>query len=406
MEQVRFTATYTHTQKNWFYITKCYRKPWLKGIFVFCVVCILLHGLLVPLRLMAPVQPLYYGILVAAGVIAFFRFRSAYRKELEVSKGEPWSSKIQVTDTGLRITYSFRDTPFECAFSDFTGIMRIKSLIVIHMDGNRRIVLDLATVNGGSREEFLEFLQKNCPALQGKPVRQVLSIRWMYPALVICSLICLFCSFHQPAIGDFKFMTIEESAAILEELDIPVAQEHIDAVRRVQQEYGLSEQGLWFGDFLLCAGIGKYDENMDWIPPAGGVYYFDMEAWEVGYMYTNFLNGVSAASFGELRFEDIEEDDSHVNFDDGTGYKTISFTFRGQRYSVKAEMMTDWYDHEALDKITDIINGTSSDKQLYFYFDGGQGIGVFYRDSAWVRTFEKTTGIPLTRDLRRLFMAY
>ena len=57
-------------------------------------------------------------------------------------------------------------------------------------------------------------------------------------------------------------------------------------------------------------------------PAANGVYSFDMEVLCEDTMYTEFLRSVSALSKGELVFENIEEDTSAVNWEEGTGSRT------------------------------------------------------------------------------------
>lgn len=403
MEQVRFTASYTNSRRNFNEFLDALCRQRLKVIQLAAVA--LVAGVVALSLIYTSGNLMSYLILLMAGLFGIYREEQLYRRSLEQNNGKVWSGKIQITDQGVRGEYSYGHTS-QCSFGVITDLRVTKSLAILSIGTQGNCTVDLRTLNGGTRQVFLAYIREKCPNIQE---HRVILKGWLpnsFRMIALLSAVGLAFTLYIDSWVPPRSRTVEEAAAVLEELEIPVAQEHIAQLQELRENYNLPEEGEWILDLLWYVGAGEYDENMIWIPPTGGVYTFDMEAWEVGYMYTNFLNGVSAASFGELVFEDIIEDNSGINFDDGSGYKTISFTFRGQRYSVKAEMMTDWYDHEALNEITDIINGAASDKQLYFYFDGGQGIGVFYRDSAWVRIFEKTTGIPLTRDLRRLFMAY
>jgi len=123
-----------------------------------------------------------------------------------------------------------------------------------------------------------------------------------------------------------------------------------------------------------------------------------MEAWEVSMMYTDFLTGVAAMSGGELEFTDIVEEDSNVNWEEGTGTKTVSFTFRGERYSLEAEMFYDWFDTGFLDEFARIVNGSGEEKKLWYLTDY-QLVNVFYQDDDWARQFRKQTGYSLANAI-------
>jgi hypothetical protein len=60
----------------------------------------------------------------------------------------------------------------------------------------------------------------------------------------------------------------------------------------------------------------------------------------------------------------------------------------------------DWFDLYAAADLADIVKAENTGKQLYFAFDGGQGVLVFYNTPQWRKAFEKATGIPLSDDPR------
>ena len=277
-------------------------------------------------------------------------------------------------------------------------------MLVLLLEGNKCTVLDLCSLNGGTLAEFLQFLQEKCPALEGKPVRHRNSLFWANWGILICAGICLVCSLIPGPAFQPRMMTVEESAAILEELEIPVGQVHIDMMLEDQQKYDLPERADWIPNLLFYAGFDFYDENLNDTPKTPGIYSFDIEAWDVGNMYTKFLNGLSEASEGALVFEDIVEDESFENLENGTGSKTISFTFRGERYTVEARMLADWMDTKALTEIAKVVNSSGKEKQLWFFSADGQVISVFYRDKAWANQFMRLTGHRLTNDLRWMLM--
>ena len=96
---------------------------------------------------------------------------------------------------------------------------------------------------------------------------------------------------------------------------------------------------------LTVLGQGEYDyENMTWTPYTNGVYTFDVEFFNVEKMYTDFLTGVSSLDEEELDFKNIQEDTRQVNWEEGTGKRTVSFEWKHRQFTLEAEVYDDWFD--------------------------------------------------------------
>ena len=157
------------------------------------------------------------------------------------------------------------------------------------------------------------------------------------------------------------------------------------------------EVSLSKGAALLTAlGEGGYDNDaMAWAPLQNGVYAFDMEASDAGGMYARFLAGVSALAPEELAFEDIREDTSGVDWESGTGKRTVTFAWQGEEFTLEAEMQHDWFDLRVANQLNKILQTHGKGKQLFFTGDGYQECIVFYRDKEWADAFGAETGLEL-----------
>lgn len=147
---------------------------------------------------------------------------------------------------------------------------------------------------------------------------------------------------------------------------------------------------------LTALGRGKYDfENMIWTPFENGVYAFDMEVFNVEKMYTDFLVGVSSLDQEELDFKNIQEDTGQVNWEEGTGKRTVAFEWRNRKFTLEAAAKNDWFDRNVADELNKIIKENGNGKQLFFTDDGYQECIVFYRDKKWADAFRAETGLEL-----------
>ena len=148
---------------------------------------------------------------------------------------------------------------------------------------------------------------------------------------------------------------------------------------------------------LMELGCGYYDQET-WTPSSKYVYAFDMECFDVEAMYKYFFEGVAAIGDGDLDFYVIDENLDKVDWENGTGIRSITFQWNNHQYTLDAQVMNDWFDFSFADKLNQIIIKECSDKQLYFSIDE-QTIFVLYCDENWATSFVELTGMRLTKKL-------
>ncbi len=173
-----------------------------------------------------------------------------------------------------------------------------------------------------------------------------------------------------------------------------------ELIQNLESDYAQLPPDVEFdktANLLTAVGAGTFNAATGtWTPATNGVYCFDIEIYNLTTMYTDFLLGVSSLDKEELDFQNITEDTSQVNWEEGTGKRTVSFTWNGKSYSLEAEMHNDWFDAGVANELGKIIKENSKDKQLFFADDGYQECIVFYRDKEWADNFQKETGLVLS----------
>jgi len=194
-----------------------------------------------------------------------------------------------------------------------------------------------------------------------------------------------------------EYMTYEEVASTLKELGINGITD--DTIKELTDNSLDYPEGIIYNKFatmLTTLGIGNYDyDNYTWTPGNNSVYSFDVEVYDIDEMYTLFLQGISSIGEGELEFTNIIEDTSKVNWDYGSGKRSVSFDWNGTTYTLNAKMQSDWFDVKVIKQLNKIIKKANTGKKIYITFDDYQECIVFYRDSEWAKRFEKETGMKL-----------
>lgn len=200
-----------------------------------------------------------------------------------------------------------------------------------------------------------------------------------------------------------NLQTFEKIAAQLNELGINgFDQAVMDAMQESWDQSPIElkmsiNKTAWLLDSV---GMGNYDyETWTFTPSSGDVYAFDLEVMDEGAMYSNFLQGVSAIGDGELEFTEIQENLENVDWENGTGSRSITFQWQGNTYSLEADVYYDWFDCGLANQLNRIIMEQQGEKRLYFGSDGYQNIYVFYRDAKWAAAFTKATGMELVESL-------
>ena len=338
-------------------------------------------------------------ILVTWLLCTFLNYRNNNR-ELDRNGGKPIFNSIVITDAGVRIRNPLKEHEEQISFSQILGAWRSENLLYLALGKKNGRLIDLRMVGGGTPEELMDFIRDNCPHWKQKQIPRRFNTEIFGKILIVLAVVGLLIS-TPGTYGIFpKVTSVRDGVQTLSELGITgISEEVILELEEFQAEHVTDGTYNPISDLLYFAGCGEVNlETWEWTPAESGVYTFDLEAWEISMMYTNFLTGVSAMSRGELEFTDIVEEDTIVDWEAGTGTKTVSFTFRGARYTLQAEMLYDWYDVEFLNEFSRIVSN-SGEKDILYLYEGYQMVHVFYGDSDWARQFRNMTGYSLSTEI-------
>ncbi len=131
------------------------------------------------------------------------------------------------------------------------------------------------------------------------------------------------------------------------------------------------------------------------------VYWFDVEAADIvgDYEkdYENILRGMESMAGGDLVFDQIHIDYSQVDWEEGRGEMTLTFTCNGRPCEILLKVLDDWLDVSMLDKLNAIIEALPgyTGRKIFGCSDMGQEVFLFYQDAFWAQEFEEKTGIQL-----------
>lgn len=335
------------------------------------------------------------AFLIFAAVI-LLRMRDGgkgYRKYLEESGGIPPRNLSYIRENGIRCRNPETDQEMEIAYRDITAITRTKKLFALTLENGKTTLLNHTNLTGGTADELERWLQEQTGITKiSRPMDNRIFLKatiWAAAVGLVLGLV-LDSDLFAPRP---KRMTVSEGILVLSELGIQVPEVDEALWEEDSSEYMIE-------DLLFLAGIGEYDfDTFEWSPATSGVYAFDLEVFDVGNMYTDFLRGVEALSGGELEFTEIVEDDSDINMDTGTGWKTVTFLYDGQSRTLRAELYYDWFNPSFANALAQMTEDDRTGKRLRFCFDGYQVAYVFWCDDDWARAFTRATGLRLTDKL-------
>lgn len=183
-------------------------------------------------------------------------------------------------------------------------------------------------------------------------------------------------------------LSLERKLATLEELDFQFTEEE----RKAMEEW----PDAGYGDLLAMVGWGEFDnETWEWSPTSDQVYALDTEVFNIDRMYLDFFQGLLSISNGELPITDIIQDDSQVDWEEGTGTFQVTLNYNEKPYTFTADALHDWLDVGILEQVNRMLEKEGVEKRFYAAWNDYQGITVFYRDKAWARRFESATGCKL-----------
>ena len=298
------------------------------------------------------------------------------------------------------------------SYNQLRSICETKHFLILFQEYNMYTAFRKDSITGGTKEELLNFLFEKGTGIKKKKVGSALPGKIVWVSFIVFSVLgALFALWLSSPVQSFlhrqqpinNYMSYEDIAAELEELGITGIDDALIAeLEAYDQEYNYV-YSYDFGnkalDMLSWAGMGEYDPNTwVWTPSNAGVYWFDMEVMNLNAMYTDFLTGVRALNPQELNFSNMKEDLSWVDVEAGTGTQKVSFAWNGANYTLEATVMYDWFDMNVAADLAELVKEQNTGRYLYFAYDGGQGILVFYGTPQWCNDFERVTGIDLYDD--------
>ena len=328
-----------------------------------------------------------------------------YKRLIRSNNGLPPEIRVIVEETGIKTLNLSSTQEVSTPFSALRYLMESKNLLVLVDDLKMCHPIDKRNLEGGSAEELTAYLKQNCPKMKKRIRKGNLGRVAQYLCIVICVLALLVSLAYLLKIPEklsgqlHNSMTYQQMAQELEILDIHISYQTIQELEAYDAEYA-AEYGDYYKDnpraskvldMLYWEGAGIYDSETGlWTPSSSGVYWFDMEVFDVSRMYTDFLMGVDAMD-EELTFSGISEDYSSVNWETGTGIATVSFDYCGKTYHINASFDQDWFDPLVLTHVARILDQHTTPEKLWFTYDG-QALFLYYGTTEQAEALAKKTG--------------
>ena len=359
-------------------------------------------------------------ILAVAAFWGIYLFRTCrdkdggivYKRMLSVNNGVPPKNELAFCENGI---YTKNPNTGSCAvtpYSQLRNICESEHFLIFLQEHKLYTAIRKDSITGGTKEDLLRFLFEKGTGIKKKKLRKPLLGKIVWISFIVFSVLGVLLAlrlsspvqslFHrQQSINNY--MSYQDIAAELEDLGITAIDENLIAeLEAYDQEYNYV-YSYDFGnkalDMLCWAGMGNYDPNTwEWTPSDSGVYWFDMEVMNLDTMYSDFLTGVRALNPQVLDFSNIAEDLTGVDMEKGSGIQRVSFEWNGTPHTLEAAVMYDWFDMAVAAELADLVKAENTGSRLFFAYDGGQGILVFYNTPQWCKQFEKATGIDLYDD--------
>ena len=286
-------------------------------------------------------------------------------------------------------------------------LMESENLLVLVTDQKMCHILDKRYLTGGTQEQLIACLREICPKLRKRiqtgrlsRIIQVALLAVAALGLVLGSLVL----FRNQIQNDDRLSNQDsytEMAEALKKVGIVISQDSIAEIEAFDAEYAL-ENGDYYAeypeaskiqDLLYWEGCGIWnEETWEWTPSESGIYWFDTEVFNLACIYTDFLRGVDALS-EELTFTNISEDYTQVDIEGGYGTIAVAFEYEGKYHELEAIYDYDWFDTEMLRSLGRILGADDKAESLWFAWDGGQGIFLYYGNDAEMKILEKQSGL-------------
>lgn len=336
-----------------------------------------------------------------------------YKRMLSTNNGIPPRNEIIFKEDGIYARNLDNGGRTITSYRQLRSICESEHFLILTQEHTLYSAIRKDSVTGGTVEELLDFLFEKGSGIKKKKLRSPLPGKIVWVSFIVFSVLgVLLALWLSPPVQAFlhrqqpinNYMSYESIAQELEELGITGIDDALIAELEaydVEYDYVYSyDVGNKALDMLCWAGMGEYDpDTWAWTPSNSGVYWFDMEVMDLNTMYTDFLTGVRSLSPQELNFSSIKEDRNWMDTEKNIVHpQQVSFDWNGTSYTLEAAVMYDWFDITVAADLAELVKAENTGSSLYFAYDGGQGILVFYGTSQWCNDFEKATGIDLYDD--------
>ncbi len=147
-----------------------------------------------------------------------------------------------------------------------------------------------------------------------------------------------------------------------------------DGIKQAFRQKYASENQTMF-EILLNLGLGDYHyDTGKWTPKSNQVYAFDAEVFDIGHMYTLFLQGVQAI-VPDVIISDIREDLSQMTDKmvpseteeemQTDGKRSVAFLCNGHPYAIELESWGDWINMNILDFLNEVLEKEDCPHRLH-----------------------------------------
>lgn len=279
-------------------------------------------------------------------------------------------------------------------------------LFFYQKDKRQFLMFPKSCMEGGEQLESLKGLcrEKQLEILAGK--RKKYAPNWLFPILTAIVMAGYIVANVRPLLSDsgrdtaFGNVPFEEQVSVLRSLGFTIPKEMEEALGSYFQEdevasYVERYPYIWLLSNLTWAH--REEAWADWFQDGAEVFWFDFEGWDITTDYIMVLEGMRELSAGSILddVENIREDTENVNWERGTGTITVLLDWRGQEYSFKMNMQSDWIDPKVLGIYNGLLEKEGIPERFYMTGDDGQGALVLYCTKEWASEFEKATGLDL-----------
>lgn len=340
-----------------------------------------------------------------------------YKRQLSANFGKPPAQDYHFTASAILPVSEGQNLPGGILYNQVQRVYETKNLLVLVLPYRQAVLVGKDSLEGGTQEEFLNFLRRSCMNWKHGKVGKGTAARVLTGIWAVCiAVTAVLAICNLPGIEVFdrmngavvNSMSYAEVAEKLEPLGITGSDETM--YEDLEYYYSQYYTGLDYdyyhksADLLAWVGMGEYDEDTgDWTPSANGVYSPEYEPYTLETMYTDFLRGIDAMNPGELEITNITEDISRLNQEEWEGTIRLSFTLDGQALELELYSPGPWLDADAMLEIANVVNTLDENKRLYFADDEGSGLLIFYRDTDWAVEFMLVTQLPLFDDPNLLY---